>query len=231
MGNLSIANQATDCYLGGNMEGEVDISSQLAGLGLRLAELRAARGWTFEELAERTGLSKPFLSRLEAGDRQPSIAAVLTLARAFGVSVAALFESPGPVEPCIVVRGDKAAVRRGDGLTYAPLSSTTRFANLQPMKLTISHRRRGDQQYQHDGEEWVYVLSGRLRISVAGALYDLEPGDSAHFDSRQPHRLNALGGRDVELILVACPVPEADFEFPRSMRQLRAIRPTTGIAR
>jgi transcriptional regulator with XRE-family HTH domain len=69
------------------MEGEPDITSQLAGLGLRLRELRAGRDWTLEELAERTGLSKPFLSRLEAGDRQPSIAAVLTLARAFSVPV------------------------------------------------------------------------------------------------------------------------------------------------
>jgi mannose-6-phosphate isomerase-like protein (cupin superfamily) len=68
------------------------------------------------------------------------------------------------------------------------------------------------------------VLSGRLQISVAGVLHELEPGDSAHFDSRQPHRLTAMGGRDVELILVACPVPENDFEMPRSIRQHRAIR-------
>jgi transcriptional regulator with XRE-family HTH domain len=55
--------------------------------------LRSAKGWTLEELAERSGLSKPFLSRLESGDRQPSIAAVLTLARVFGVPMGSLFES------------------------------------------------------------------------------------------------------------------------------------------
>jgi len=206
------------------MEAEQDITSQLAGLGFHLRELRAARGWTLEELAERTGLSKPFLSRLEASDRQPSIAAVLTLARAFGVSVGAMFESAAPAEACVVIRGDQAQIRRSEGLTYAPLSSNSRFANLQPMKLTVSHRRKGDEQYQHDGEEWVYVLSGRLRVSVAGVPHDLEPGDSAHFDSRQPHRLTALGGRDAELILVACPVPETEYDFPRSIRQHRAIR-------
>jgi len=59
---------------------------------------------------------------------------------------------------------------------------------------------------------------------VAGVPHDLEPGDSAHFDSRQPHRLTALGGRDAELILVACPVPETEYDFPRSIRQHRAIR-------
>ncbi len=223
-GNFYVAKQATRGYPPGNMDGESDITTQLAGLGFRLHELRAERGWTLEELAERTGLSKPFLSRLEAGDRQPSIAAVLTLAQAFGVGVGTMFDQAQAAEPCVVIRRGAAAVRRNDGLTYAPLSNTGRFANLQPMKITVSHRRKGDEQYQHEGEEWVYVLAGRLRILVAGATYDLEPGDSAHFDSRQPHRLSALDGRDAELILVACPVPETAYEFPRPMRQHRAIR-------
>jgi transcriptional regulator with XRE-family HTH domain len=206
------------------MSGERDVTPELTTLGFRLRELRAERGWTLEELAERTGLSKAFLSRRESGGRQPSIAAVLTLARVFGVSVGAMFESAAPAEACVVVRRDQATVREGDGLTYWPLSSNARFANLQPMKLTVSHRRKGDEQYQHDGEEWVYVLKGRLRITMAGVNYDLEPGDSAHFDSRQPHRLTALAGRDAELILVACPVPEPAYQSPRSIRQHRAIR-------
>lgn len=206
------------------MEGVLDITSQLAGLGCRLRDLRAERDWTLEELAERTGLSKAFLSRLEAGDRQPSIAAVLTLARAFGVSVGDIFASEAPAEACVVIRKHEATLRTNDGLTYAPLSSSARFSNLQPMKLIVSHLRKGEEQYQHDGEEWVYLLSGRLRIQVAGAHYDLEPGDSAHFDSRHPHRLTALDGGDAELILVACPLPESALDSPRSVRQHRAIR-------
>src|ERR1700675_2506101 len=111
------------------MEENEPIAEQLAAFGMRLGALRNARGWTLEELAERTGLSKPFLSRLEAGDRQPSIAAVLTLARAFGVAVGEMFESAAPDQSCVVIRGDQAPVRRGNGLTYAPLSITARFAN------------------------------------------------------------------------------------------------------
>jgi transcriptional regulator with XRE-family HTH domain len=208
------------------MEEQADITGQLADFRSRLKDLRADRGWTLEELSERTGLSKAFLSRLEAGDRQPSIAAVLTLANVFGVSVGEMFEPATPARACVVVRGSEVAVRRGDGLTYAALSNTARFSNLQPMKITVSHRRKGDEQYQHEGEEWVYVLAGRLRITIAGEDCDLEPGDAAHFDSRQPHRLTALGGRDAELILVACPLPEetATTDRPRTSRQRRAIR-------
>jgi transcriptional regulator with XRE-family HTH domain len=209
------------------VEGEPDITDQLADFNFRLKELRSTRGWTLEELSERTGLSKPFLSRLEAGDRQPSIAAVLTLAKAFGVSVGLMFEPASASEACVVVRGKDVSWRHGNGLAYASLSSSARFANLQPMKITVSPRRKGDEQYQHEGEEWVYVLSGRLRITVAGENYELDPGDAAHFDSRQPHRLAALGGRDADVIVVACPIPETTApttDLPRPMRQRRAIR-------
>ena len=198
------------------------LGDQLARCGTRLRGLRAARGWTLEELAERSGLSKPFLSRLEAGDRRPSIAAILTLARIYEVSVGALFDT-ADAEPCVVVRSDQAPRREGDGLIYKPLSNSARFANLQPIRLTVCADRVGDERYQHDGEEWVYVLSGQLRITVAGNNYDLEPGDAAHFDSRHPHRVTALGGRDAELILVACPVPEPSAQLPRPRRQRRAI--------
>ena len=108
------------------------MAEQLTQCGVRLRELRSARGWTLEELAERSGLSKPFLSRLEAGDRRPSIAAVLTLARIYGVPVGALFDAPATSSSCVIVRGSEAPRHAGDGLSYISLSSRERFANLQP---------------------------------------------------------------------------------------------------
>ena len=200
------------------------IDAQLADFSTRLRGMRSDRGWTLDELSERSGLSKTFLSRLEAGERQPSIAAVLTLANCFGVPVGSMFESVTPPSTCVIVRGPSASVRSSDGLTYASLSSTARFTNLQPMRITVSHRRRGDERFEHEGEEWLYVLKGRLRVAVGDATHELEPGDAAHFDSRQPHRLTALGTTDAELILVACPLSESDLNRPRSRRQRRAIR-------
>jgi transcriptional regulator with XRE-family HTH domain len=205
------------------MEEAGPIAAQLAAFGVRLGELRSARCWTLEELAERTGLSKPFLSRLEAGDRQASIAVVLTLARTYGVSVAEMFQGPGEPESCVIIRAGHGSPVQGDGLSYWPLSSRRRFANMQPMRLTVSADRKGDEMYQHEGEEWVYVLSGRLRLWLGGKTHDLAAGDAAHFDSRQPHRLSALDGKDAELILVACTVPEPSASLPRRLRSKRAI--------
>jgi transcriptional regulator with XRE-family HTH domain len=182
---------------------------QLTQLGGRLRALRSAKGWTLEELAERSGFSKAFLSRLEAGSRQPSIAAVLTLARVFDVPMGDLFGQRKPAESSVVVRKDAAILRRGDGISYVPLSSASQFSNLQPIRLFVSASRQGDERYQHDGEEWVFVVSGSLRLALGDRQYELNAGDSAHFDSRIPHRLTALHNQDAEAIVVACPIPVA----------------------
>jgi transcriptional regulator with XRE-family HTH domain len=183
-----------------------EIESQLSSFGARLKDFRVRRGWTLQELAARSGLSRAFLSRLESGNRQASIAAALTLSRIFDVSLASLFESPVAETPCVIVRASGASERSANGLKYVPLSQAGRHFNLQPLRVRVSPSRPGNEHFHHDGEEWVYVLSGKLRLSLAGKTYDLEPGDAAHFDSRLPHRLIARGRRDVEVLIVAGPV-------------------------
>lgn len=182
------------------------IQSQLSFFGARLRQLRRQRGWTLQELACRSALSKAFLSRLESGDRQASLAAVLTLSRIFEVSLASLFESPLATEPCVLVRASAAVEKNLNGLKYVALSNAGRFFNLQPLRIRVSPTRRGQEHYHHDGEEWIYVLSGKLTLSLAGKTYDLAPGDAAHFDSRLPHRLIAPGPKDAKVLVVASPV-------------------------
>jgi len=200
------------------------IQAQLCSFGARLQELRIQRSWTLQELARRSGLSKAFLSRLETGDRQASIAAVLTLSQVFGVSLASLFESEMATEPCVIVRAAEAVEHKANGLTYVPLTKAGRFFSLQPIRVKVSRNRRGSEHYHHDGEEWFCVLSGSLTLSLAGRTYDLEEGDAAHFDSRLPHRLIARGATDVELLLVASPVSKnAGAVAPMATRDSRAI--------
>lgn len=204
---------------------EDQIQAQLCSFGARLRELRLKRGWTLQELACRSSLSKAFLSRLESGGRQASISAVLTLSRIFDVSLASLFESPLATEPCVIVRGSEVVEKNGNGLRYVTLSHAGRFFNLQPIKVTVPLTRRGDEHYHHDGEEWIYLVSGELTLSLAGKTYDLQPGDAAHFDSRLPHRLIARGKKDAEVLLVASPgVSSGPITMP-AIREHRAISP------
>lgn len=180
---------------------------KIVGLGERLRELRAQSGWTLDELARQTSLSKSYLSRLEDGDRQPSLAALLSISRAFRVSLAALFEGERDTRSDIVTQADQTRPQQGNGLIYRSLSSAARPVNMQPVRVTVPATRTGTELYQHDGEEWLYVLAGTLLLTLTDDTFTLSPGDAAHFDAREPHRLTALGGEDAELILVACAAP------------------------
>ena len=182
-------------------------TSELADLGERLRGLRAQSGWTLEELARQTALSKSYLSRLEDGDRQPSLAALLSISRAFGVSLAALFAEEQSSRSEVVTQADKTHSQQGNGLIYRALSSASRPVSMQPVRVTVPATRTGTERYQHDGEEWLYVLAGTLQLTLTEDTFVLSPGDAAHFDAREPHRLTALGGEDAELILVACAAP------------------------
>jgi quercetin dioxygenase-like cupin family protein len=71
----------------------------------------------------------------------------------------------------------------------------------------VPAERAEEKLYQHEGEQWLYVLSGHLQLKLADKEYVLEPGDSAHFDAERPHQLSALDKNDAEIILVACSVP------------------------
>jgi len=191
----------------------------LAELPARIRRLRHERGWTLERLAGETDLSKAYLGRLEAGERHPSLAALLALGRAFGLSVSELVgESEAAGE--VVVRGDSALEQRGNGLRYQPLSPRAGNGALEAMRVVVPADRPSGvpadrpsgEMYEHSGEEWLYVLSGRLRLALGDTETELGPGDAAQFDARVPHRLAAADEEDVEVLLVATPVAAPLFD-------------------
>jgi len=108
-----------------------------------------------------------------------------------------------------VVRGSETAAVPGNGLVYQVHSGGFPGSAMQPVRITISADRKGSELYRHDGEEWLYVLSGRLIVTIGSDKYAVDPGDSIHFDATVGHRLAANGGKDVEAILVACVAPKS----------------------
>ncbi|MDQ3638445.1 MAG: cupin domain-containing protein, partial [Actinomycetota bacterium] len=79
--------------------------------------------------------------------------------------------------------------------------------NLHPIRIVVPAEREEGEVYQHEGEQWLYVVSGSLGLEIGDEEFILELGDAAHFSADNRHRLTALGGRDAEIILVACAVP------------------------
>jgi transcriptional regulator with XRE-family HTH domain len=180
-----------------------DIQRQLSLFGARLRELRLQNSLTLQELAAQSGVSRAFLSRLESGGRQASIQVALTLSKIFRVSLASFFEITEGDKLCTVIRAADVVEKSVNGLKYAPLSDASRLFNARPMRVKISPARRGNEHYHHRGEEWVYVLQGKLTLSIAGRTFDLDEGDAAHFESHLPHRLIARGECEAEVLVVA----------------------------
>jgi quercetin dioxygenase-like cupin family protein len=107
----------------------------------------------------------------------------------------------------VIVRSRDGEVRYGKGPSYARLFTSDWAFNLQPLRVLVPAEAEGEFLYQHEGGQWLYVLSGRLRLELSDEDFVLESGDAAHFDADQKHRLQALDGQDAEAILVACAVP------------------------
>jgi quercetin dioxygenase-like cupin family protein len=200
----------------------------LAGLGARLRFLRNQKRWTLEQLSARTDLSEPFLSRLESGRRQPSLAALLTLARAYAMPLAALLgELPPATSPLVVIRAGSSSEHHANGLQYRVVSGNDPNVNLHALHVTIPAQREREDFYSHSGEEWLYVIAGRLRLIFEDVEHLLKPGDSAHFEARTPHRLASSGSRGAEVVIVSCALPQ-EPALPAAKRA-RSLKMAFGI--
>jgi transcriptional regulator with XRE-family HTH domain len=164
----------------------------------RLKELRAERGITLTALAEQTGISAAHLSRLEKGDRQPSIGSLLQISRVYGVSVSDLVQDRDEGDYHLV-RADQATRHPGEDGAYTVLSGSG--AAIAVVRVELPGGRR-TKEARHVGEEWLHVLSGVVDLELAGQGIHLSAGDSVHFDSGRPHQLTNTG-MDRATVLIA----------------------------
>ncbi|KOG29302.1 helix-turn-helix domain-containing protein [Streptomyces resistomycificus] len=165
----------------------------------QLRALRRRASLTLEAAARAAGLSPAHLSRLETGQRQPSLPMLLGLARVYGTTVSELLGETAPGRDA-VVRADDMEPTAAGGWTYWPAGAPGR--GMQALRVHVPYGSQGDIVRVHPGEEWLYVLEGRLRLRLADTTHLLAARDSAHFDSLTPHRIVAEDRGGVELLFV-----------------------------
>jgi len=170
------------------------LGQALATVGPRLRALRQRRDITLAALSRETGISVSTLSRLESGDRRPTLELLLPLAKAHGVTLDELVGAPPTGDPRVHLR----PVTR-NGMTMLPL--TRRAGGIQAYKLIIPAGRRTEPDLKvHEGYEWVYVLNGRLRLVLGDGDLVLTPGEAAEFETRLPHGFGSADGAAVEFL-------------------------------
>ena len=162
------------------------LATVLAEVGPRLKRLRTHRGVTLTRLAAETGISKSTLSRLESGQRKPSLELLLPLAQAHQVRLDELVGAPEVGDPRIRLKP-----RRRKGRLVFPL--TQQSSGVHVWKVIIPPERNEPELRTHEGYEWLYVLSGRMRLILAEHDITMQPGEVAEFDTRLPHWFGPAG--------------------------------------
>ena len=176
------------------MGDETSIPDVLAGVGPRLRRLRVRRGVTLTALAAQTGISKSTLSRLETGRRKPGLELLLPLAAAHRLPLDELVGAPRVGDPRV-----RLAPRTRNGRLVYPL--TQQSSGMAVWKVVIPPERERRLR-THAGHEWLYVLSGEMRLILGEHDITMRAGEVAEFDTRLPHWFGPAGDEPVEILSV-----------------------------
>lgn len=174
--------------------GDGRITAALDLVGSRLRRVREQRGLTLTEAAALAGMSKSTLSRLETGQRKPSLELLLPLAQTYRVPLDDLVGAPEVGDPRIRLKP-----RRVNGRTVLPL---TRPGGIQAWKIVIHTAQSAPAPRTHDGFEWLYVLSGRMRLILGDQDLVLGTGEAAEFDTQVPHWFGSTGEGPAEVLSI-----------------------------
>ena len=177
-------------------------------LGLRVRELRKARNWTLEQAASQAGLARSTLSKIENGQMSPTYDALKKLAIGLQISIPQLFTPPMNNQ----INGRLTHTKAGEGQSHVTVTYEHELLanNLSKKRMlpyrTVVHARSMDEfegWVRHDGEEFLYVLSGVIRLYTE--FYEpieLRRGDSAYYDASMGHNAVTLSAEDATILWV-----------------------------
>ncbi len=177
------------------MDAPISVDAALDLVAPRLRRVREHRGMTLTEVADQTGISKSTLSRLETGQRRPTLELLLRLAGIYKVPLDELVGAPDVGDP-----RTRLKPREVNGRTVLPL---THNANgVQASKIVIPASQSTPKPRVHEGYEWLYVLSGRMRLIIGDEDMVLGVGEVAEFETSEPHWFGSTGEEPAEVLSV-----------------------------
>jgi transcriptional regulator with XRE-family HTH domain len=177
-----------------------------ASLGERLRAIRLLRRQTLKEVADAAGVSESFVSQLERGRSNPSVASLQRIATALGMEVSDLLASNGLPKPRVLRREAREPIVWGH-LGRKSLLTPKPFHSLEVIAAEFDPGgSTGDEPYTHgDSEELLLVIEGRVHIQLDADVYELRAGDSVHYRSSTPHRVSNPGAEPAEVLFVITP--------------------------
>ena len=190
---------------------DIQLGVKALKLGSKIRELRLKKNYTLQDVAAKTGLSKPFLSQIENDHVVPPVATLLKVARAFNVSLAHFFQDEvGSDKIAITRHNERIRVekrphhRKGEvNYVYETLETKKTNKQMEPFLVEFPVQDSSEMVFMnHDGEEFLHVLEGTLEFRSVSRVEVLESGDSIYFESDLSHSFRCLGEKAARAIVV-----------------------------
>ena len=168
--------------------------------GKRVMNMRRERKLTLKDVANETGLAKEYISNLEKGEIIPPVAVILQLSKALGIDSSILLREEKEEEG---KKKDRDYQKRTEDYAYETLTPEARDKHLKAFRVFIDPKSaHKGVSYQHPGEEFIYVLKGKLEVMIGENRNVLGPNECIHFNSTIVHKLKNLSSRKAELVVV-----------------------------
>ena len=180
-------------------------------LGKIIQQYRIKKGLTLQELADKSGITKGYLSKIEKAKKAPPVSTLIGLAKGLDISISEIFgEGEEMSSACLIKRGDRRYIARDGavfGYAYETLAHKFRNRHMEPYILTLPLRPKKNALFQHRGEEILFVLEGAMRFFHGEKEFIVEEGDCVYFDGSVPHYGICQGKKEVKCFMVIY-VPE-----------------------
>lgn len=180
------------------------MTEQLQDIGRRLSALRVIAEMTPEEFCEKAGVTVQELAAYEKGKLDFSFSFLYNAARILGVDVIDLMsgDSPHLSDWSIVRKGEGYSIDRRAAYKYSHLAFTFRNKKAEPFMVTVEPKTEIPALHAHEGQEFNWLVCGRMKFYIAQSEYILEPGDSVYFNSSIAHAMQALDNEPAQFLAV-----------------------------
>lgn len=173
--------------------------SKRESIGKKIKRVRADKNVTLERIANETGFSVDYLRQIESGHSIPPVGAILQIGRALEIDSASLLKEPASS----LEKRIKTHTKRTENYAYKTLTPDAEHKHLKAFKVVIdAQAEHKGVDYHHEGEEFDYVLTGKVQVTVGSHVNTLSAGDCLHFNSGIPHTLKSISTERAELIVV-----------------------------
>jgi len=174
-------------------------TGQSETIGKKIKRTRTGKKMSLDRVANETGFTINYLKEIEAGKAMPPVGALLQISKALEIDSGSLLKESESNRKSRA----RAYIKRTEDYAYSTLTPGAEHKHLKAFKVTVEaqqdHKGVG---YHHEGEEFVYVLSGEVEVTVGEHVNRLKTGDSLHFNSGIEHRLRSVSDENAELIVV-----------------------------